>query len=281
MANEAAIINNPDSTPGAVSTGYQLQNTGMVAARVGMDASVVTGGTGQCVLEISGPVDVNGVLYSINSAVTFALTVAGTYYIHLAGSGNNLTPTIGTGANTFDPDKNARYTDTGSYRVLNWVIYFDGTDATVYRLLTPEYSEIETRIKSAYIENLIVGEALMFATGDEIIKSWTVVNNGDSNIFTIRKPCTVYLRNNSTATNDTAAATINPGDYLIKHSTSPNIVRFYKSIDGTGTNIKAVLSDYETTPTFVTLDANNGEVIEVHCTYAEGMSVLDASKIVY
>ena len=138
MADEAAIINNPDSTPGAVSTGYQLQNTNMVAGRVGMDATVVTGGTGQCVLEISGPVDVNGVLYSIGSAVTFTLTVAGTYYIHLAGSGNNLTPTIGTGANTFDPDKNARYTDTGSYRVLNWVVFYDGTTSYPHRLVNPQ-----------------------------------------------------------------------------------------------------------------------------------------------
>ncbi|MFA5658018.1 MAG: hypothetical protein WC900_01905 [Oscillospiraceae bacterium] len=152
MADEAAIINNPDSTPGAVSTGYQLQNTNMVAGRVGMDATVVTGGTGQCVLEISGPVDVNGVLYSIGSAVTFTLTVAGTYYIHLAGSGNNLTPTIGTGANTFDPDKNARYTDTGSYRVLNWVVYFDGVTAEAVRLLTPENGENESTFNELNIE---------------------------------------------------------------------------------------------------------------------------------
>lgn len=137
MANEFERINNPDSTPGAVSTGYQLQNTNLVAQRVGLDCSVVLGGTGQCTLEVSGPVDVNGEIYTCNAQVIFTLTTAGKYYIHLAGSGANLTPTIGTGANTFDADKNARYTDTGTYRVLNWVIYYDGTTAFAHRLVNP------------------------------------------------------------------------------------------------------------------------------------------------
>lgn len=133
MANEFERIPNPDSLPGDVSTGYQLQNTNLVSQRVGLDCSVVIGGTGECVLEISGPVDVNGEIYTCNAQVTFTLTTAGKYYIHLAGSGANLTPTIGTGANTFDPDKNARYTDAGTYRVLNWVIYYDGTTAVSER----------------------------------------------------------------------------------------------------------------------------------------------------
>lgn len=137
MANEFERINNPDSTPGAISTGYQLQNTNLISQRVGLDCSVVLGGTGQCTLEVSGPVDVNGEIYTCNAQATFTLTTAGKYYIHLAGSGANLTPTIGTDANTFDADKNARYTDTGTYRVLNWVIYYDGTTAFVHRLVNP------------------------------------------------------------------------------------------------------------------------------------------------
>ena len=146
MANEAEIINNPDSTPGAVSTGYQAQNTNMVAVRVGCDNTVVEGGTGDCTLKLSGPVDVNGTLYTINTDVTFTLTAAGTYYIHLNGSGTNLSPTIGTitaNPHTFDPDKNARYTDVGSYRLLNWIIYYDGTTARAHRIITPENEKTE------------------------------------------------------------------------------------------------------------------------------------------
>ena len=67
MANEAEIINNPDSTPGAVSTGYQAQNTNLVSQRTGSDKTYVSGGVGTATVEISGPVDVNGVLYDVKS----------------------------------------------------------------------------------------------------------------------------------------------------------------------------------------------------------------------
>ena len=138
MANEAEIINNPDSTPGAVSTGYQAQNTNLVAQRTGIDKTYVSGGVGTVTVEISGPVDVNGVLYDIKSQTVLTPPSAGRYYITLQGAGPQyLTPTLGTSAGTFDPLKNARY-DAGNYRVLNWVIYFDGTDCYANRLLTPE-----------------------------------------------------------------------------------------------------------------------------------------------
>ena len=160
MANEAEIINNPDSTPGAVSTGYQAQNTRFISQATGLDLSVVTGGTGDCTLLISGPVDVNGTLYTINSNVTFTLATAGTYYIHLAGSGANLTPTIGTIAanpHTFDADKNARYTDTGSYRVLNWIVYYNGTTAYAHRIITPESTKTEIGDLDTFEETWITG----------------------------------------------------------------------------------------------------------------------------
>ena len=138
MANEAEIINNPDSTPGAVSTGYQLQNTNLVAQRTGIDKTYVSGGVGKVTIEISGPVDVNGVLYNIKSQTVLTPPSAGRYYITLQGAGPQyLTPTLGTSAGTFDPLKNARY-DANNYRVLNWVIYFDGTTCYAHRLLTPE-----------------------------------------------------------------------------------------------------------------------------------------------
>ena len=141
MANEAEIINNPDSTPGAVSTGYQAQNTNLVAQRTGIDKTYVSGGVGTVTVEISGPVDVNGVLYDIKTQTVLTPPSAGRYYITLQGAGPQyLTPTLGTSAGTFDPLKNARY-DVSNYRVLNWVIYFDGTDCYASRLLTPEDDE--------------------------------------------------------------------------------------------------------------------------------------------
>ena len=138
MANEAEIINNPDSTPGAVSTGYQLQNINLVSQRTGIDKTYVRGNGNTVIVEISGPVDVNGVLYTIKSQTVLTPPSPGRYYITLQGAGPQyLTPTLGTSAGTFDPLKNARY-DANNYRVLNWVIYFDGTTCYANRLLTPE-----------------------------------------------------------------------------------------------------------------------------------------------
>ena len=95
MANEFEIIENPTSTPEAVSTGYQRQNTNLVSQRAGLDLSVVEGGAGQVTVKISGPVDVNGVLYTCKSdTVLIPGAGAGVYYVYLSGSGDNLTLTL-------------------------------------------------------------------------------------------------------------------------------------------------------------------------------------------
>ena len=137
MANEAEIINNPDSTPGAVSTGYQLQNTNLVSQRTGIDKTYVSGGAGTITVEISGPVDVNGVLYDIKSQTILTPPSAGRYYITLQGAGPQyLTPTLSSvtaGYIYWSALKNAYYTVGDEYRVLDWLVDFDGTDCRVYR----------------------------------------------------------------------------------------------------------------------------------------------------
>ena len=130
MSNEAEIINNPTSLPVSASTGFQRQNTRYIAQATGIDKTYVEGGADNCVLKISGPVDVNGTLYSIASDVDFSAAVvsggAGRYIIYLDGTGDNLTPTLTQTAGTFDPAKNAHYT-AGGKRILNWLITYDGT----------------------------------------------------------------------------------------------------------------------------------------------------------
>jgi hypothetical protein len=141
MANEVEIISNPTSTPAAVSTGYQRQNTRMVAASVGMDNTIVEGGAAQVTCLISGPVDVNGVLYTIKTEAILALTTAGRWYIYLETGGDvsYLTPTLTDDPGAYDETKFARYTSANK-RILNWLIDFDGTTARVTRWVTPEYS---------------------------------------------------------------------------------------------------------------------------------------------
>lgn len=140
MANEAIIINNPTSTPAAVSTGYQRQNTRAEAGTSGLDCSyVAVTGAAQVTLYAGGPIDYNGVLYSISVNTNLAIGAAGIYHIYLAGleSAATLTPTLTTNPGTFDPTKNGRYTAAGE-RILNWVIDYSGSSVDVTRLITPE-----------------------------------------------------------------------------------------------------------------------------------------------
>jgi hypothetical protein len=144
MANEASILNNPTSIPEAVSTGYQRQNVNIVAARVGMDESVVVGGAGKCTLKVSGPIDVNGVLYTIDSEVEFSLDTAGEYIIYLEDSiAGHLTPKITSQPGLFVADKNAHYTADG-YRILNWLIQYDGTTAIAYKVGRDRFETVIT-----------------------------------------------------------------------------------------------------------------------------------------
>lgn len=126
MANEFTIINNPDSTPGLVSSGYQRQNTRASAASNGQDRSVLTvTDTDEVTISVSGGVDVSGTLYACASPAVFSGITAGRYFVSLVGTGSTLTPTIGTDAGVFDAARNGRYTSVGDYRVLDWLIVME------------------------------------------------------------------------------------------------------------------------------------------------------------
>ncbi len=111
MANEAERIDNPTSTPVIVSTSYQQQNVVANAARIGVDTSIVEHSSGlNVVIKISGPIDVNGVLYEVKTDTILTISADTRYWIYLAGSGSLLTPTLTTTQPTFDQDKNGLYT---------------------------------------------------------------------------------------------------------------------------------------------------------------------------
>ena len=146
MADELQIINQPDSVPGAYSTSYSRQLTKQQAIENGLDCSApVVASATTITLPIGGPVDVNGVLYSITSAITLTISSADTdYYIYLAAGSTSdyLTPTLTTNAGTFDASKNARYT-AGGDRILNWVVRRDASAAEVIRMIDPQKIDVQ------------------------------------------------------------------------------------------------------------------------------------------
>ena len=140
MADELQKINQPDNVPipSGVSTGYQQQNVIAEAMRNGFDGSAPVSDTATTIkIPVGGPVDVNGVLFSLASIATLTIPLADTdYYIYLAAGSTTdfLTPTLTTNAGTFDASKNARYTGGGD-RILNWVVRRNGSASYVYKML--------------------------------------------------------------------------------------------------------------------------------------------------
>lgn len=122
MADELVQLPNPDNVPGAVSTGYQRQNVNLLAGQTGLDltAPYVSGAT--IVLPVGGIIDVNGVLYKIETeAILTPANLTDAWYIYLeVGTGTAFTPKLTTTHGTFNAAKNARYTASNE-RILNWV----------------------------------------------------------------------------------------------------------------------------------------------------------------
>jgi hypothetical protein len=103
---------------------------------------------------ISGPIDVNGVLYTISTQANLTITGgADRYIVYLSGSGDSLTPTLlAQGSEVFDNSKNARY--YSGYRVLNWIVDYDGADVVVSRWLDIKQNAI-------ILNDLIIGNDLI------------------------------------------------------------------------------------------------------------------------
>ncbi len=127
-----------DLVPDKVSTGYQAQNTNIEANRNGIDLSYVyyDSGADEIVIDPSGPIDDNGLPFSVDSEITFANPGAGTWYLRVIPGSTSLLRSIDivSTQGTWDGSKNGLY-DGNPYRILNWVIEGGSGEATVSKLL--------------------------------------------------------------------------------------------------------------------------------------------------
>jgi len=147
MANELEILTENaagdgwvDSVPGPVSTGYAAQNTNIQARTVGQDLSSVRVSGSDIILDISGPIDVDGLPFAITSQITLTPSSGGVFYIQVVAGSTSLQKSLEltSDAPTWDADKYALY--NGSNRVLNWVIYAYPNTLKLLRLSDPQYS---------------------------------------------------------------------------------------------------------------------------------------------
>lgn len=137
MAQEFEVLENPTSNPEAVSTGYQRQNTNMLAGRVGVDLSYVEADGADAVVKIAGPVDVNGTLYTCKQSVTLTPAAEGAYFIRLKDAGGDfLEPELTQDPIAWDASKMAFY-DLSGRRALNWIVRYDGVSSSEVRRIYP------------------------------------------------------------------------------------------------------------------------------------------------
>lgn len=113
-----------DSTPSAVSTGYQAQNTNIAARSLGDDKTYVRqsdDGLG-VTIEISGPVDDGGNPFKLTAQTTLYPSSAGTWYISVTAGTTSLLRSLELvqGTPAYDPVEGVLM--IGTDRILNWII---------------------------------------------------------------------------------------------------------------------------------------------------------------
>jgi hypothetical protein len=130
-----------DLVPGpGTSTSYEAQNANFTARNLGLDLTSVKVVGATVVVEVSGPVDVNGVPFVVNQEVILTPTARGNWFIAITPGGTSLEKefTLTQVDPTWIPEKNAYYTTEG-HRVLNWSIIHHTVPA-INRIVNPSSS---------------------------------------------------------------------------------------------------------------------------------------------
>jgi hypothetical protein len=119
MAQELNLLPNPDNVPGAVSTGYQRQNTNIFAIQTGLDTTTVTDNGSSVSIAAGGVVEVNGALFKVISSVTLSKPSSSySYWVAVTDNGDGTANfSLVNKPGTWVPDKNGYYSN--SSRILN------------------------------------------------------------------------------------------------------------------------------------------------------------------
>jgi hypothetical protein len=126
MANEAQLLPNPDNIPGAVSSGYQRQNTNMFAIQAGLDTtSIYFNSNGKVIIKAGAIIEFNGCLYKLVADIDLTQKIYNIFktYNNCFFSFNGNTIDVASNDGSFIPSKNARYIDNNT-RLLNTICKF-------------------------------------------------------------------------------------------------------------------------------------------------------------
>lgn len=124
-----------DNIPGAVSTGYQAQNTNIAARSLGQDLTYLRVSDDEIgvTLEVSGPVDDGGVPFKLAAQTTLYPTSNGTWYVAITAGSGALNRSVELIQGTPAYDSIEGVLKVGVYRILNWTI----TQSPLYTAVSP------------------------------------------------------------------------------------------------------------------------------------------------
>jgi hypothetical protein len=121
--NELQLLPNPDNIPGAVSSGYQRQNTNIFTIQTGLDTTEpYDNGSGTITIPEGGIVEINGSLFKLTSTVTLTKSDNNiAYWVAVSDNGDGTANVeLVTRPGIWNPAKQGCYRSDGT-RTLNWI----------------------------------------------------------------------------------------------------------------------------------------------------------------
>jgi hypothetical protein len=175
-----------DNIPGPdVSTSYQAQNTSSEATRVGVDKIIVDVSridqfNQEIIVRISGPIDENGVIFSVTTEQTINTGIQnGLNYLYLETGVSDTERTIALTQDEpmFVPEKNGWYT-VDNKRVLNTVVYLA---TTLFQVSPQIFTGVLTQDGPVTVIDKVVSDVWvsMASGGEEVRHGW---NNPPSSV---------------------------------------------------------------------------------------------------
>jgi hypothetical protein len=121
MANELSLLPNPDNVPGAVSTGYQRQNTNIFAIQTGLDTTDPFDNGTAITIPVGGLVEINGSIFKVIADVSLSKpSPDSAYWVAVTANGTSTASfSLVTRPGVWNSSKQGYYLTNGA-RTLNW-----------------------------------------------------------------------------------------------------------------------------------------------------------------
>jgi hypothetical protein len=112
---DLVLLPNPDNIPGAVSSGYQRQNTNFLALQTGLDTIQLYDSGTSVKIYAGGIIEINGSIFKITNDVTITYTPSGFFFFIAVKDNGNGTASFSfvNSPGIYYPDKKSYYQSDG------------------------------------------------------------------------------------------------------------------------------------------------------------------------